>query len=470
MRILLAIAALLAAGTALLYVLGGSGGGRASAASAGSFESAPASSASRERSAGTSELEARLAALEEAFQRLELELGLLASERRDAASPEAPAPVFVPESEHTPEWYLEQYVLSFRDGGQGSEYFRLAVEAYAPSLSGSIRRHVASPAANELLRLKLIEVLGDARFARDGRAIDVLLAIVRGAPSALLVQAALAALAEIGDEGVARALESVVWGLGSRELELAASRVALALSGEGADACVARLLLRAPDDAATTMLLSLLTGADLAAVLDAHRTVSRATQPVRLAGAESIARFHGEAVAAFVDEWLGYETDPEVRARLEAARGEVLSKPAWSAAQAEGPPDVPDPANDDQRAWAARLAEMGEQWLEVAFDPPERASAIVVHETSVAGGVVQVIGIEAGGRRSVLWSGVDPTTSGGRFEVRFATTERPLAGVRIVLDTNRRQGWEEIDAVELVGPAGSSFAVRALASSSYASR
>jgi hypothetical protein len=466
MRGLLVIAGLLAAGTALLFVLGRSGDGRAPA---------PAAAASLERNdpertQQASELEARLVGLEKALERLELELALVKSERRNVATDSAPepAPVFVPESEHTPEWYLEQYVLSFRDGGQGSEYFRLAVEAFAPSLFGSIRKHVASPGANELLRLKLIEILGDPRFAGDGRAIDALLAIVRGAPSPALVQAALASLAEIGDEGVARALEGVVWGLGSRELELAAVRVALALSGNGADACVARLLLRAPDDAATTMLLSLLSGTDLAAVLDAHRFVSREAQPVRLAGAESIARFHGEAVAAFIDEWLGYETDPEVRARLEAARGEVLSKPAWSAAQAEGPPDVPDPANDDQRAWAARLAEMGEQWLEVAFDPPQRASAVVVHETSTAGGVVQVIGIEAGGRRSVLWSGVDPTASGGPFEVRFATTE--LAGVRIVLDTNRNRGWEEIDAVELVGPAGSAFAVRALASSSYASR
>ncbi len=465
MRVLFAIAGLLAAGGALLLVLWTSGSERPPSTE---LATVPGGTDASERLGA---LDRRIAALEEDRERLERELDLLKSERRTIdAQAVAPAPVFVPEAEHSPEWYLEQYVLSFQNGGRGSEYFRLAVEAFAPSLFVSIRRHVSSASADELLRQRLLEILGDPRFSLDGRAIDVLLAIVRGQPSPALVQTALASLAKIGDERVARALEGVVWSLDPRELQLEAVKIVLGLSGDAVDACVARLLLHAPDDLAKTVLVSMLSGTDLAAVLDAFRFVSRETQPVRLAGANAIGRFHGEEIAAFIDEWLSYERDGDVRAALGRARGEVLSKPAWSAAQAEGPPDVANPANDDPKAWAARSAEMGEQWLELAYDPPLRANAVVVHEASTPGGVVRLIGIDERGARFELWSGVDPTPAGGPFEIRFATTERRLLGVRIVLDTNRRPGWEEIDAVELVGPEGNAWAVRAAASSSYAAR
>jgi hypothetical protein len=55
------------------------------------------------------------------------------------------------------------------------------------------------------------------------------------------------------------------------------------------------------------------------------------------------------------------------------------------------------------------------------------------------------------------------------FEIRFAPTGFRVRAVRIVLDTNKRPGWCEIDAVELLGPDGSSWAQDATASSSYGS-
>ena len=53
------------------------------------------------------------------------------------------------------------------------------------------------------------------------------------------------------------------------------------------------------------------------------------------------------------------------------------------------------------------------------------------------------------------------------FEVSFATTSFRVSALRITLDTSRRPGWSEIDAVELVGPAGRAWASSAGASSSY---
>jgi len=56
---------------------------------------------------------------------------------------------------------------------------------------------------------------------------------------------------------------------------------------------------------------------------------------------------------------------------------------------------------------------------------------------------------ESGGWRTI-WSGDDPLTAPGPFEVRFAVTRTPVKKVRVTLDTKRRAGWNEIDAVELV--------------------
>ena len=66
-----------------------------------------------------------------------------------------------------------------------------------------------------------------------------------------------------------------------------------------------------------------------------------------------------------------------------------------------------------------------------------------------------------------MWTGIDPTAVPSVFEVTFAITNYNVKRVRIVLDTNRTPNWNEIDAVELVGPEGRAWASDASASSSY---
>jgi hypothetical protein len=120
--------------------------------------------------------EERVAALERRVEELELASGALRAElerlglRREPLAAEAPpvAPPSAPDGaareERGPSWYLEQYVASFANGGRGSEYFRLAVEAFAPGLLREIGGIVLDPRANAALRLRLVEMLGDARF------------------------------------------------------------------------------------------------------------------------------------------------------------------------------------------------------------------------------------------------------------------------------------------------------------------
>ena len=56
------------------------------------------------------------------------------------------------------------------------------------------------------------------------------------------------------------------------------------------------------------------------------------------------------------------------------------------------------------------------------------------------------------------------------FEVTFPVTSYRVKRIRVILDTKLRTGWNEIDAVELVGPDGRAWATDAHASSNYGQR
>jgi hypothetical protein len=363
-------------------------------------------------------------------------------------------------------WYLNQYVRSFDAGGEGSEYFRLAVDAYALELLHEICGHVRDASAHPLLRARLAAILGTPRFARQGYAIDALLALLRGEAGTTLAIAALDALRAVGDDQTGITLERMVWGLGSAEVKKRALAVLVQLDGPDANRALQRLFASATATADKALVIAALSAADAEAALAVFEQASLGEVPLRLQAAHSIHRFRGEPFKAFIDKWLGYEQDAQVRRALNEARSRMSEIRPYAAQKAAGPPDA-NPAQDHPNAWATQSAEMGRQWLEVAYKPARRASAVRIHEVCVAGEVVQVLLIDEGGRAHEVWAGADPTTTPGVFEVRFAQTGYRVKAVRIVLDTNKRPGWSEIDAVELVGPDGNAWASDATASSSY---
>jgi hypothetical protein len=138
----------------------------------------------------------------------------------------------------------------------------------------------------------------------------------------------------------------------------------------------------------------------------------------------------------------------------------------WTAAKVIGPPDA-DAANDDPRAWASARPDMGLQWIEVGYHTPQHGNLLRIFEVNIPGAIVRVTAIEPNGTEHVLWSGVDPTSIPGVFEVSFRTTEYKIKSVRITLDTDQREGWSEIDAVELIGPERRAWSSSARASSHF---
>jgi hypothetical protein len=143
-----------------------------------------------------------------------------------------------------------------------------------------------------------------------------------------------------------------------------------------------------------------------------------------------------------------------------------LKGSAWSAVQMTGPPDTPI-AGDLHTAWASASADMGEVTVEADFPVAVRPDAVRVHETYNPGAIARVAVRTSQGWVTV-WEGRAHAGSAPRwFEPPLATVDDSIRTVLLVLDTNRVPGWNEIDAVELVGDGRRQWASAARASSTY---
>lgn len=125
----------------------------------------------------------------------------------------------------------------------------------------------------------------------------------------------------------------------------------------------------------------------------------------------------------------------------------------YSAKQALGAPNVPR-HTDHAKAWAPRLADAGEEWIELTYPLPVRASGIEVTQSFNPGAIMRLEVFDESGASRVVWTGPDTTTYApnqiGVLKVTFPTTEQPVNRVKVILDTRRVRGWNEIDAVKLI--------------------
>ena len=148
------------------------------------------------------------------------------------------------------------------------------------------------------------------------------------------------------------------------------------------------------------------------------------------------------------------ERDPSTRA------------PGWHARQATGQPDTPE-AGDHQTAWTSATPDGGREWLTLTFARAVAVDRVRIVESYNPGAVTGVVGLHQGGEVE-LWRGLDPTRRAPKALVVRA--DRPIVTdrIRVELDTSRVAGWNEIDAVALIGADGSTqWAIDAEASSSY---
>ncbi len=131
------------------------------------------------------------------------------------------------------------------------------------------------------------------------------------------------------------------------------------------------------------------------------------------------------------------------------------------APEAVGAPDVTTCRDYDDRAWTPVSNGPLEEWLETSYTTPVYATGVDIYETFNSGSVVRIDLIEAsdssypgigrpGGysRPHTIWTGADTTGCPGVLRVTFPRTSY-LAN-RVIIWTEI-DGWEEIDAVQLIG-------------------
>jgi hypothetical protein len=122
----------------------------------------------------------------------------------------------------------------------------------------------------------------------------------------------------------------------------------------------------------------------------------------------------------------------------------------WSAMQATGKPDT-FAAGDARTAWASLEADAGDEWLELGYENVVIPTRIRVHETYNPGAVVKIEGRDEKLGWRVLWQGREPAHEGIRWLEVDAAPGGAIQAIRLTLDSAGVAGWNEIDAVELVG-------------------
>jgi hypothetical protein len=162
-------------------------------------------------------------------------------------------------------------------------------------------------------------------------------------------------------------------------------------------------------------------------------------------------------------------------ARIETLQNRAAHSPlpgsslstSMPSAKVIGPPNTLL-AGDVPTAWAPRSPDGGAEWLAIEFGLEVEMAEVRIRESYNPGAIVRVAAL-VNGQETTLWEGASKTGPAPRDFVIRAPPGLRSRNIVVHLDTARVPGWNEIDAVELLGRDGTrQWASSATASSSYA--
>jgi hypothetical protein len=187
---------------------------------------------------------------------------------------------------------------------------------------------------------------------------------------------------------------------------------------------------------------------------------------------ESQLRYFSNALSRSASFNAGPEYDPTRSPPLErlTSRRRVGAQNrgrGWGPEQATGPPDT-EQAGDYPTAWASREPDGGDEWLQADFERAVDIAQVRIRETYNPGAITRVAAM-VNGQEVALWEGDAAAGEAPREFVVSVNSKVNARAIMIHLDTTRVPGWNEIDAVELVGSDGSrQWTNEASASSTFA--
>lgn len=141
-----------------------------------------------------------------------------------------------------------------------------------------------------------------------------------------------------------------------------------------------------------------------------------------------------------------WATDAKASSTFNDANGNT----SYSASQATGEPNVQAYSTTPQ-AWSSKTPDSGIEWLELTFAKPVRANAVRVRESSGSGALIKIEVFDEKGVAHTVWSGADSTKELNYLIAEFPKTAFMTNRVKLTLATNVVSGWNQIDAVQLVG-------------------
>jgi len=139
-----------------------------------------------------------------------------------------------------------------------------------------------------------------------------------------------------------------------------------------------------------------------------------------------------------------------IQATASSTYNDAEGTASWSANQATGAPNVEKYA-DDGAAWTSKTPDGGIEWLDLKYPKPVHATEVRVRESFGSGAVIKIEVYDEQGAAHAVWQGNDPTTDLNYLMVKFPKTAFTTDRVKVTLATNVVSGWNEIDAVQLVG-------------------
>ena len=141
-----------------------------------------------------------------------------------------------------------------------------------------------------------------------------------------------------------------------------------------------------------------------------------------------------------------WATDARASSTFNDAKGNT----SYSANQAAGEPNVQVYSTTPQ-AWSSKTPDSGIEWLELTFAKPVHATAVRVRESSGSGALIKIEVFDDKGAAHTVWSGTDSTKELNYLIAEFPKTAFTTNRVKLTLATNVVSGWNQIDAVQLVG-------------------
>jgi hypothetical protein len=139
-----------------------------------------------------------------------------------------------------------------------------------------------------------------------------------------------------------------------------------------------------------------------------------------------------------------------IQASAASTYNDAQGTASWSANQMTGPPNV-DNYGDNGDAWTSKTPDGGIEWADLKFPKPVHANEVRIRESCGSGAIIKVEVYDEQAAPHVIWQGNDPTTELNYLMLKFPKTSFKTDRVKITLATNVVPGWNEIDAVQLVG-------------------